>query len=129
MTLHIEVDVLLAYLSKIQCVGSSELKFQKLFDVDKSVLVVPHSSAREERVFSMVRKNKTPFCPNLALDGTLSSLLTVKLGVEKPCDKFEPNKDILESARKATWEYNRAHSSKHCVELYMSTFRFKLFIW
>ena len=43
-----------------------------------SVLVVPHSNASEERVFSMVRNNKTPFRPSLGLDGTLQSILQVK---------------------------------------------------
>ena len=43
----------------------------------KLVLCIAYSNAGEERVFSMVRKNKTPFRPNLALDKTLPSLLTV----------------------------------------------------
>ena len=72
---YIQVDVLGAYLSKIKCAGSSELTFQKLFDVVKSVLVIPQSDATEKQVLSMVHKNKTPFRPHLALDGTLSSLL------------------------------------------------------
>lgn len=42
-----------------------------------------------------------------------SSIITVKLGIEDPCEKFEPCKTLLESAKKATWEYNKAHPSKH----------------
>ena len=49
------------------------------------VLTIPHSNTDEERVFSMVMKNKTPFCQSLALDTTLPSLLTVKLATKKPC--------------------------------------------
>ena len=76
------------------------------------VLIIPHSNAAEERVFSMVRKNKTLF-RSLSLDGTLSSIITVKLGVDDPCEKFQPSKQLLETARKSTWEYNKAHSSKN----------------
>ena len=39
-------------------------------------LTLPH--AGEERVFSLVRLNKTPYRSSLSLDGTLSSILTVK---------------------------------------------------
>ena len=110
---YCQIDVLWGYLCKIQSIGSSELKFHRLIEVAKSVLVIPHSNATEERVFSMVCKTETPFRPSLALDGTLLSLLAVKLGVEEPCENFEQSKDVLESAKKASWEYNRAHSSKH----------------
>ena len=39
------------------------------------VLTLPHSNVEEERV---VIKNKTKFRPSLKLDGTLSSILTIK---------------------------------------------------
>lgn len=55
----------------------------------------------------MVHKNKTPFRPSLGLDGTLSSIITVKLGIEDPCEKFEPTSSLLDTAKKATWEYNK----------------------
>ena len=97
----------------MQKVDSIELKFRRLIQVAKVVLVIPHSNAAEERVFSMVRKNKTPFRSSLSLDGTLSSIITVKLRVDDPCEKFEPSKQLLEKAKKSTWEYNKAHSSKH----------------
>ena len=53
------------------------------------VLVIHHSNASEEMVFSMVRKNKTSLRPSLALDGTLSSIISVKLGVEEPSEKLK----------------------------------------
>ena len=34
----------------------------------------------------------------------------MKLGDEDPCEKFEPTKQLLEKAKKATWEYYKAHS-------------------
>lgn len=96
----------------MQCCYSSNVRFPRLLQVDKSVLVIPHSNASGERIFSKVHKNKTPFQPSLGIDKTLLLLLTVKLGVDEPCEKFEPSKELLESAKKATTEYNRAHSSK-----------------
>ena len=67
------------------------------------VLTLPHSNAEEERVFNLVTKNVRL---NLKLDGTLSSILTIKLANTAPCQDYEPPKEVLESA------YNRAHSSK-----------------
>ena len=64
-------------------------------------------------MFSMVRKKKTPFRPILGLDGTLPLIIQVRLGVDDPCEKLEPTKQLLEKAKKVTWEYNNAHSSKH----------------
>ena len=84
-------------------------RFSKLGNIAKLVLVLPHSNAEEERLFSMARKNKTAFRPNIKLDGTLSSILTVKLANSKPCHKFEPAKSVLDLAKRATMEYNRAH--------------------
>ena len=84
-------------------------RFHWLANVAKLVLILPHSNASEERVFSMVTKNKTIFRPNLQLDGTLASILTIKLANPEPCHKYEPEKVVLETAKKATMEYNRAH--------------------
>ena len=96
----------------MKVIGSTELKFSKLLEVVKTVLMIPNSNASEERVFSLVRKNKTPFRPSLAVEGTLSSIIGIKLGIDDPCEKFEPTKQVLKDAKKATWEYNKAHSSK-----------------
>ena len=58
----------------------------------------------------MVTKNKTAFRPNLKLDGTLQSILAIKLANPEPCNNYEPPKDVLETAKKATMQYNRAHN-------------------
>ena len=42
--------------------------FLVLTTVAKLIFVIPHSNAEEEYVFSLVRKNKTCFRPNLDLD-------------------------------------------------------------
>ena len=45
------------------------------------------------------------------IDGQQSSIK--KLANTALCEQYEPPKEVLESARKATMAYNRAHSSKH----------------
>ena len=57
------IDVLWQYISTIQ-LYCHILRFPKLSKVAMSVLVIPHSNA-EERIFSMMRKNKTAFRPGL----------------------------------------------------------------
>ena len=109
---YYRIDALWGYICKMQSIGSSQLKFPRLALVAKTVIVVSHSNATEERVFSMIHKNKTPFRPSLALDGTLSSIITVKLAIEEPCEQFEPTKALLDKSKKVSWEYNKAHSSK-----------------
>ena len=88
------------------------LRFPKLAKVARLVLVIPHSNADEERVFSMVTKNKTVFRSNLKLDGTLGSILKVKLASNSESfTTFEPPSTVLETAKKATRQYNRAHKN------------------
>ena len=67
-------------------------RFDILFKVIKLVLVLPHSNASEERVFSIVRKNKTTFRASMGFN-TLGSILTVKLG-NLNATKFKPDKAL-----------------------------------
>ena len=48
-------------------------------------------------------------CVIFRLDGTLFSIITMKLTRSRPCSKFEPDKEVLEFTRKTTMEYNYAH--------------------
>ena len=59
--------------------GNRESRFPLLSTVARLVLVIPHSNAGEERVFSLINKNKTSSRPSLALDGTLSLIIQVKM--------------------------------------------------
>ena len=102
------MDVIWQYLSNLKCSDGRD-RLNRLSKVAKLVLVIPHSNAGEERVFSMVKKNKTPFRPSLSLDKTLSGLLTVKLAINEPCHKFEPDASVTAKAGKVTWEYNKEH--------------------
>ena len=105
---HYRMDVIWCYLSTIK--GSDgRPSFSRLYTIAKLVLVLPHSNAGEERVFSIIRKNKTPFRPNLGIDKTLPSLLTVKLATQEPCHKCEPPAHVIEKAGKVTWQYNKEH--------------------
>ena len=78
----------------------------------KLILSLPHSNAEEEHLFSMVKRNKTAFRPNLDRQETLGSILTVKLALKgEKIHKVDIPNDILTRTKKATWEYNKAHSS------------------
>ena len=105
------MDVLWHYLSTLKAADNS-FRFPRLTSVAKLVLTIPHSNAQEERLFSMVRKNKTAFRPSLDPKGTLSSILAIKLAAKEPAHCFEPTKAVLSRAKAATWEYNKAHSRK-----------------
>ena len=61
------------------------------------------------RVFSMVKKNETPFRPSMGFN-TLGFILTVKLA-NPNATKFKPEKTPLKSAKSETLEYNKRHSS------------------
>ena len=71
------------------------------------MLVLPHSNALEEIIFSMVKKNL--FRASMDFN-TLGSILTVKLANPNAA-KFKPDKTLLRSVKSATWEYNKKHSS------------------
>ena len=76
------------------------------------VLVIPHSNAGEERVFNLIKQNRTPTRSSLSTNGTLSSILQVKLANGDSCIKWNPPEDLLKSAKKATKTYNDAHKTK-----------------
>jgi len=107
---YYRMDILWHFLAKLKMPDGS-CCFGQLAKVAKLVLVIPHSNA-EERVFSMVRKNKTAFHPSLDPRGTLSSLLTIKLATAGPAHKFEPTKKALKAAKSATTSYNKTHVKK-----------------
>lgn len=54
---HYRMDVIWHYLSTLKS-GDGRFRFKRLSEVAMLVLTIPHSNADEERVFSMVRKNK-----------------------------------------------------------------------
>ena len=71
-TLHYRIDVFWWwYDTNLKLYGSSSVRFKHLTKVAEAVLVLPHSNAEEERLFSIVRKNKTDSRPSLSLEGTM----------------------------------------------------------
>uniref|UniRef100_H2ZWF1 HAT C-terminal dimerisation domain-containing protein n=1 Tax=Latimeria chalumnae TaxID=7897 RepID=H2ZWF1_LATCH len=104
---YFRMDVIWGHLSSLKMADGS-LKFGRISKAAKTVLVLLHSNAGEERVFSMVRKTKSPFRSSFKIDGTLASLITIKLANQEPCYNFESAK-VLTKAKKATWNYNKEH--------------------
>ena len=107
-TKYFRMDVIWGYLAKQKsCFGRYSYKL--LSKIAKLVLVLPHSNAGEERVFSMVRKNKTTFRSSMSFE-TLSSILIVKLS-SAAAQSFKPDKELTKAAKSATYEYNKQHKS------------------
>lgn len=82
----------------------------RLSTIAKLVLVLPHSNADAERVFSVVGLNNTKTRNRLALDGMLSSIMTIKMAGLEPCFEWHPSLDIIKASKKATTKYNQTHS-------------------
>lgn len=106
-----QVDALWAYLGSRCEPGTTKLRFGQLFKVAKAVLTIPHSNAGEERIFSLINKNRTPSRSSLQLEGTLSSIITVKTHITDPLE-WKPTESLVKSAKKATMEYNRQHKKQ-----------------
>ena len=78
-------------------------------------LVLLHSNAGLEQLFSAVRKNKTDMRSSWKLDGTLSSMLTTETYNPESlnlCYKWRPDKDLLDLSKKATIAYNNEQTQK-----------------
>ena len=90
--------------------GTGNLLFGSLFKVAEVVMTIPHSNAGEERIFSLINKNKTPSRSSLQLRATLSSLMVVKTHSSKPLE-WRPPEEILEKAKCAARAYNEQHKS------------------
>ena len=105
------VDLIWNFLREKRLPGSITREFGILSKVANAVLTIPHSNAGEERIFSLINKNKTPSRASLDITGTLSSIITVKTHIDDPL-QWQPSQKILEKAKKATYEYNKKHSSK-----------------
>lgn len=79
------MDVVWGFLSTMKTGDGCILKFPHLSRLAKLVLTLPHSNAGEERVFIMIKLNKTPYGSSIGIDGTRSSILTMKLHNAEPC--------------------------------------------
>lgn len=86
-------------------------RFKYLSKLAKCLLALPHSNADTERVFSIVRKIVTDLRTEMD-QSTLCPLLSCKLNSDIECYRLEAPKELLNKAKHATMEYNRAHTSK-----------------
>lgn len=100
------MDIIWGHLAQMKLPGTGILRFPQLANVAQVVLTIPHSNAGEERVFSIIRKIKRDDRGMLQLEGTLSSLIMVKMNLPGPCFKYEPSKQVLKDAKQATYLYN-----------------------
>ncbi|KAK7105390.1 hypothetical protein V1264_016779 [Littorina saxatilis] len=85
------VDATWCAVSKLQEDGQP--MFQHLPMVMLSILTIPHSSAHCERIFSVVRKNKTDFRGSMAKD-TLEALVVAKSRPGEALDRVYTNKEL-----------------------------------
>ena len=77
--------------------------FPHLTRLSKALLVLPHSTADPERLFSMVRKIETDHRGSL-LPSTVNSLLCIKLNTDQECYRSNEllTQKLLRSAKSAT---------------------------
>lgn len=83
---------------------SGQKKYIALPKLMLAVLLIPHSNAITERVFSIVRKNQTEFRPSLDLT-VLNALLVEKVkcsSTKEKCFQRTFSEEQLKSAKKAT---------------------------
>ena len=102
---HSRIDVLWWHIANLVIPGKQVKRLKVLPKVAKVTLVIQHSNAELERLFSIVRKNKSLDRSSLSLDGTLSSILATKTMYPKsetPCYKWRPTQKLLETSKKAT---------------------------
>jgi len=102
------IDDLWSYLGSIKVPGTNKQEFDLLVKVAQCVMTIPHSNASEERIFSLINKNKTPSRSSLQAENTLSSLLIIKTHIEDPL-KWNPTEQVIQKAKKATKTYNEHH--------------------
>ena len=80
-----------------------------LTKVIKLILIIPHSNAGEERAFNLITQNKTRTLSSLNTNGTLVSLLQLKLANRDTWIAWEPPKKLFKCAKRATKRYSDLH--------------------
>ena len=89
--------IIWAFLSSMKTPNHCSLMFPRL---SRRQIVLQHLNASEERVFSLVRFNKTLYQLSLGLERTFSIILTIKMLNYEPCFNFDPSKSIHTKAKK-----------------------------
>ena len=103
------MDVLWTHLACLKFPDGCSFLFARLSKIAFLVMTIPHSNAAEERIFNLIRANRTDSRHSLDTEGTLSSIVMIKMANLGP--NFKPSRGMLESAKKATWTYNQKHKN------------------
>ena len=85
-----------------------------LGEIAETVLVILHSNASEERVFSIIRKNKTKFRSCLELRRSLNSIMRIKMSPSEsllPYQEWKPSDELFKKCKSPTTAYNQEHCS------------------
>ena len=81
----------------------------KLANIALFLLTIPHSNAEEERIFSIIGKNKTKFRSNLDNETSLNSIMLIKINKPesfKSCYQWKFSNEQLKRCKAACKEYN-----------------------
>ena len=89
------IDDLWSYLATLKMFGTNDKELDLLVKVARCIMTIPHSNAYEERIFSLINKNKTSSTSSLQADNTLSSLLIVKTHIEDAL-KWNPSDSLIQ---------------------------------
>ena len=80
---------------------NGSLRFKNLATVMLAILLIPVSNCACERIFSLVRRNKTDFRGTMGSD-TLSALMVLKSGRQHPCHQTPLPEEPLRICKSAT---------------------------
>ncbi|KAM4581644.1 uncharacterized protein V3H82_005782 [Fundulus diaphanus] len=109
---HHRMDIVWAFLSDVMSGITGTLRFPRLTKVAQLVLCLPHSNADAERNFSLIGHNKTDTRNKLTLEGTLSSVMCIKMSNIEPCFKYEPPVEMVRNSKFAAVVHNKKRSVK-----------------
>ena len=106
----LKLHSLWSFIGEMKDHAENALFFPRLWKVVGLILTIPHSSAEEKRVFSIVRKNKICFRPRLDPEETLASIVTVKIAMESESfETYNIPQEVLTAAKSATYKYKLSH--------------------
>ena len=106
----LKLDSFWSFIEEMKSHAENALLFPRFWKVVGLILTIPYSNAEEERVFSILRKNKTCFRPKLDPEETLASIVTVKLAMEsESVETFNIPQEDLTAGKSATYKYKLSH--------------------
>lgn len=93
--------------------SDTSFKYDKISKVMLAVLLVPHSNAECERIFSVVKKNKTAFRSSLS-NKTVQNISVLK-STSSECYNRSYSEDFLKRAKRATTQHLQSQKEKPAV--------------